>query len=84
MLCAGTVFFMKTIRIAIILFLIGSVLLVSSLAVSKQAALSGKLIRIHVVANSDSAADQEQKLRVRDAVLACISEHDWQSREEAQ
>ena len=29
-----------------------------------------KLIRLHVVANSDSEADQAQKLRVRDAVLA--------------
>lgn len=29
-----------------------------------------KLIRLHVVANSDSAADQAQKLEVRDAVLA--------------
>lgn len=32
-------------------------------------ALSAKLVRLHVVANSDSDADQEVKLRVRDAVL---------------
>ena len=37
-------------------------------------ALSEKTVRLHVVANSDSEADQAQKLRVRDAVLACVSE----------
>ncbi len=31
--------------------------------------LSDKLVRLHVVANSDSEADQALKLRVRDAVL---------------
>lgn len=31
--------------------------------------LSGKLVRLHVVANSDSEEDQALKLRVRDAVL---------------
>ena len=34
-----------------------------------QRALAEKTIRLHVVANSDSDADQQQKLRVRDAVL---------------
>lgn len=32
--------------------------------------LSGKLVRLHVLAASDSAADQNRKLAVRDAVLA--------------
>jgi len=32
-----------------------------------------KLIRLHVVANSDSAVDQAQKLKVRDAVLEAVS-----------
>lgn len=36
----------------------------------QQPAWHDKLIRLHVVANSDSAADQAQKLEVRDAVLA--------------
>lgn len=36
----------------------------------EQAALAEKLIRLHVVANSDSEADQTLKLQVRDAVLA--------------
>ena len=35
-----------------------------------QAALSDQVIRLHVLANSDSEADQALKLRVRDAVLA--------------
>ena len=35
----------------------------------EQAALSEKLIRLHVVANSDSREDQQIKLQVRDAVL---------------
>ncbi len=30
------------------------------------------ILRLHIIANSDSAADQEVKLRVRDAVLACV------------
>ena len=36
----------------------------------EQMALAEKLIRLHVVANSDSEADQAVKLQVRDAVLA--------------
>lgn len=36
----------------------------------QQEALAEKLIRLHVVANSDSEADQALKLQVRDAVLA--------------
>lgn len=36
----------------------------------RQETLSRKLIRLHVIANSDSEADQSLKLAVRDAVLA--------------
>ena len=36
---------------------------------AEQQALSGQMIRLHVVANSDSQADQALKLQVRDAVL---------------
>ena len=39
-------------------------------AQAAQAALSDRVIRLHVLANSDSEADQALKLRVRDAVLA--------------
>lgn len=37
-----------------------------------QKALEESLIRLHVVANSDSDRDQQQKLQVRDAILASI------------
>ena len=39
----------------------------------QQRKLAAQLIRIHVVANSDSAEDQAVKLQVRDAVLAEVS-----------
>ncbi len=39
----------------------------------RQAALADRLVRLHVIASSDSAADQAEKLRVRDAVLAMLS-----------
>ena len=31
------------------------------------------ILRLHVIANSDTAADQAVKLKVRDAVLACVA-----------
>ncbi len=37
---------------------------------TEQNALSDRMIRLHVVANSDSPQDQALKLKVRDAVLA--------------
>lgn len=38
-----------------------------------QESIESKLIRFHVIANSDTAADQALKLKVRDKVLAYIS-----------
>ena len=38
-------------------------------AQAQQVSLSEKVLRLHVVANSDTAADQALKLRVRDRVL---------------
>ncbi len=35
----------------------------------EQAALAGRVVRLHVIANSDSAEDQALKLEVRDRVL---------------
>jgi stage II sporulation protein R len=48
--------------------------------------LSSKLIRLHVVANSDSGEDQALKLKVRDAVLEelCDSLKNVDSRKEAE
>ena len=39
----------------------------------RQRRLARKTVRLHVIANSDEAADQAQKLRVRDGVLVCVS-----------
>ncbi len=54
-------------RKAILLLL--TLLVISTAAAAEQAALSAKLTRLHVIAASDSAADQRQKLLVRDALL---------------
>lgn len=42
-------------------------------AQGRQSALAGKIVRLHVIAASDSAADQRVKLEVRDALLAYLS-----------
>lgn len=42
--------------------------------VLRQRQLSADVIRIHVLANSDSAEDQAVKLQVRDAVLSKVAE----------
>ena len=44
-------------------------LLMSALTTGTQAGLSGKLVRLHILANSDSEADQAIKLAVRDRLL---------------
>ena len=38
-----------------------------------QARLASRLVRLHVIAASDSAADQAEKLAVRDAVLRSLT-----------
>ena len=59
-------------RAAALVLLIVSALTVSVCAAlqAQQQRMSEKIIRLHVVANSDSSADQAIKLHVRDAVLA--------------
>lgn len=64
---------MKTKQKTAILILAALAALTASVFVllqRQQAELSEKLIRLHVVANSDSEEDQALKLQVRDAVLA--------------
>ena len=63
--------FMQKRTLALVL-LIASALTVSVCAAlqAQQQRMSEKIIRLHVVANSDSSADQAIKLHVRDAVLA--------------
>lgn len=46
-----------------------AVLLVCAFPLQVQSKLAGKLTRLHVLANSDSAEDQALKLQVRDTVL---------------
>ncbi|HIS26659.1 MAG TPA: stage II sporulation protein R [Candidatus Pullilachnospira intestinigallinarum] len=38
-----------------------------------QREISGQVLRLHVVANSDSRQDQEQKLKVRDGILKMLN-----------
>ena len=54
---------------ALLLGLIFSVL-TAALAAETQDNLSKKMIRLHIIAHSDSEADQATKLKVRDAVLS--------------
>ena len=49
-------------------------LLWGAASLHRQETLSRKMIRLHVIANSDSDADQALKLQVRDAVLARATE----------
>lgn len=50
------------------------VLLSGSVTLQSQAALAEQVVRFHVIANSDSEADQALKLLVRDAVLTQASD----------
>ncbi len=59
---------LKIWEIALLLGLAVSMLL-AGWAEGVQSRLAGEVLRLHVIANSDSDADQAQKLRVRDAVL---------------
>ncbi|MFB0920902.1 MAG: stage II sporulation protein R [Oscillospiraceae bacterium] len=42
-------------------------------AKAEQSRISGELIRLHVIANSDSTGDQAAKLRVRDSMLEVLT-----------
>ncbi len=57
-----------------LLVMLALCLLVGDGALSRQDALQRKLIRLHVVANSDSQQDQQIKLQVRDSVLEYATE----------
>lgn len=52
------------------LLLVAGVLLLSLWLEGAQTALAGDVVRLHVLANSDSEEDQRLKLAVRDRVLA--------------
>lgn len=59
-------------EIALILGLIVTVTSAATL-VKEESDLSDKLIRLHVVANSDSSEDQNLKLKVRDKIISDVS-----------
>ena len=53
---------------------LGLTLTVGVWASASESALADRVLRLHVIANSDSDADQARKLLVRDAVLAKASQ----------
>lgn len=63
---------LKKWEIALICALVLTFLCGAALA-KEQEDLSGKLIRLHVVANSDSDEDQALKLQVRDSILEYLT-----------
>ncbi|MBQ9348953.1 MAG: stage II sporulation protein R [Oscillibacter sp.] len=64
---------------------LGLFLLTGVWAAGEQERLAGQVVRLHVLAASDSRSDQAQKLRVRDAVLSYTEDclHGAGSRDEA-
>lgn len=61
-------FRLKIWEVVLLVVVIG-VLITSIAAQNTQAALSEKVVRLHVLANSDTEEDQNLKLMVRDAIL---------------
>ena len=61
----------KQVELALLLAL-AATLLWGAWSVQRQEDLAGKMIRLHVIANSDEPADQALKLQVRDRVLAIV------------
>jgi stage II sporulation protein R len=66
--------FNRKIVAGLILVLLGLLMATTALAKPTAAAWAGQVVRLHVLANSDSAADQALKLQVRDAILARMPE----------
>ena len=50
-----------------------AVMLIGLLPVKSEAAIYDNVLRLHVIANSDSEADQALKLKVRDRILSEVS-----------
>ena len=70
----GGVFMKKFFIISVIGILL--VALVGTFTIAKNHRyLTDRVIRLHVVANSDSQEDQQQKLQVRDGILAWLSRY---------
>lgn len=67
-----------------LLLALAAAILWGAASLSRQEDLGRKVIRLHVIANSDSPEDQALKLRVRDQVLARAQELLEQSADMAQ
>lgn len=65
---------MKKFTATIAIVLVVCLLTETISGISELENMTDKLIRLHVVANSDSDYDQSLKLKVRDAVLECVSD----------
>lgn len=61
----------KLLKLALVLFALVGIVTTVTLFRDKET-LQEHLVRLHVVANSDSETDQAQKLQVRDAVLSYL------------
>lgn len=72
----------RKLLLGVFLFVTASLLLIAA-AASRQASVSGKLIRLHILADCDTETAQADKLAVRDTVLDLLERQSWQSREEA-
>ncbi len=70
---------------SVLLIAVSLALLIGLLPVHGEKEIYESVVRLHVLANSDSKEDQELKLKVRDSVLALTKEllSDCRSREEA-
>lgn len=55
-------------------YILAAFMLISCFPLSGEEAIYDNMIRLHVLARSDSDADQAEKMRVRDAILTCLSE----------
>lgn len=65
---------MKKFIIPIVMLTISLTLLIAAKAEAQQIGLAEKLLRVHIIANSDSALDQQEKLLVRDRILKLSNE----------
>ena len=74
----------KTVIIAVVtVFLIGTLFGTVSQAKEQAKEISGKFVRFHIVANSNSDADQSVKMKVREAIFEALDFSHISSGEEA-
>lgn len=72
---------MKKIILAILL--IAEIIMIGSVySENITSEISGEILRMHILANSDSAFDQETKLKVRDYILSYVDKEQIRSKNE--